>query len=88
VIAAGGSGTRLWPRSRRGTPKHLLPLGSSGDPLVRETYERVQPLVDGVYVLTEAAQLDQLRPLLPELGRDRYLVEPVARGTTSAYGRR
>jgi len=86
VIAAGGSGTRLWPRSRRGTPKHLLPLGATGKPLVRETYERVRPLVDGVYVLTEAAQLDQLRRVLPEIEPSRYIVEPVARGTTSAYG--
>ncbi len=86
MIAAGGSGTRLWPRSRRGTPKHLLPLGPSGKPLVRETFERVRPLVDGVYMLTEAAQLDPLRRLLPELEAGRYIVEPVARGTTSAYG--
>lgn len=86
MIAAGGSGTRLWPRSRRGTPKHLLPLGDSGRPLVRETYERVRPLFDGVYVLTEAAQVDQLRRLLPEIEPSRYIVEPVARGTTSAYG--
>ncbi|HEY3409831.1 MAG TPA: sugar phosphate nucleotidyltransferase, partial [Propionicimonas sp.] len=26
VIMAGGSGTRLWPLSRQGTPKQLLPL--------------------------------------------------------------
>lgn len=53
---------------------------------MRETFERVRPLVDGVYVLTEAGQLGALRKLLPELGRDGYIVEPVARGTTSAYG--
>jgi len=26
VILAGGSGTRLWPRSREKSPKHLLTL--------------------------------------------------------------
>ena len=86
MIAAGGSGTRLWPRSRRGTPKHLLPLGPSARPLIRETYERVRPLVDAVFVLTEAAQVDALRRVLPELESSRFVVEPVARGTTSAYG--
>lgn len=86
MIAAGGSGTRLWPRSRRRTPKHMLPLGASGKPLVAETYERVRPLVDEVWVLTEAAQVDPLRRLLPDVDPARYIVEPVARGTTSAYG--
>jgi mannose-1-phosphate guanylyltransferase len=46
----------------------------------------VRPLADGVYVLTEAAQVDQLRRLLPEVESSHYIVEPVARGTTSAYG--
>ena len=26
VILSGGSGTRLWPMSRRGVPKQFLPL--------------------------------------------------------------
>ncbi|HKT82940.1 MAG TPA: sugar phosphate nucleotidyltransferase [Solirubrobacterales bacterium] len=86
VIAAGGAGTRLWPRSRRATPKHLLALGLTGKPLVRETYERVRPLVDQVVVLTETAQVKKLREVLPELHKGDFIVEPVARGTTSAYG--
>ncbi|HEY6537532.1 MAG TPA: sugar phosphate nucleotidyltransferase, partial [Candidatus Dormibacteraeota bacterium] len=30
VVVAGGSGTRLWPRSRARQPKHLLPLAPDG----------------------------------------------------------
>lgn len=67
-------------------PKHMLPLAPSGRPLVVETYERVRTVVDEVFVLTEAAQVDGLRKLLPSIPRSRYIVEPVARGTTSAYG--
>lgn len=64
----------------------MLPLGSGGEPLVVETYERMRPLVDEVWVLTEAAQVDALRRLLPDVRPARFIVEPVARGTTSAYG--
>jgi mannose-1-phosphate guanylyltransferase/mannose-6-phosphate isomerase len=86
VIPAGGAGTRLWPRSRRATPKHVLPLSGSGVPLLRETYERVRPLADEVFVLTEARQIPAIRKVVPELKKDSFIVEPVARGTTNAFG--
>jgi len=44
VIMAGGRGTRFWPLSRTRRPKQLLPLGQ-GSSLLRETFERVRPLV-------------------------------------------
>ena len=34
LVLAGGSGTRLWPLSRRSTPKHLLPLARGGETLL------------------------------------------------------
>jgi mannose-1-phosphate guanylyltransferase len=86
VIPAGGAGTRLWPRSRRSTPKHTLPLGGRGRPLLRDTYERLRPLADEIYVVTEARQDRIIESVLPELGRDHMIIEPVARGTTNAYG--
>lgn len=86
VIAAGGAGTRLWPRSRLASPKHVLPLSGSGLPLLRETYERIVPLVAEVNVVTEERQLPQIRELLPELPAERLIAEPAARGTTNAYG--
>src|SRR5260370_34371431 len=60
VIPAGGAGTRLWPRSRRSTPKHVLPLGGHGQPLLRETYERASSVGDEVFVLTEMRQREVL----------------------------
>ena len=53
MIPAGGAGTRLWPRSRKASPKHVLPLSGSGKPLLRETYERIRPLAGEVIVLTD-----------------------------------
>ena len=86
VIPAGGAGSRLWPRSRRSSPKHVLPLSGSGQPLVREAYERVRPLVREVFLLTEEAQVPLLRELVPDAAPEAMIVEPAARGTTNALG--
>ena len=86
VIPAGGAGTRLWPRSRRSTPKHALPLGGGGRPLLRDTYDRVRGLADEVYVVTELGQREIIQSVLPEVDAGHLIIEPVARGTTNAYG--
>ena len=86
VIPAGGAGTRLWPRSRRSTPKHTLPLGGGGRTLLRDTYERVRDLSDEVYVVTEARQREIIASVLPEVDASHLIIEPTARGTTNAYG--
>ncbi len=86
TILAGGSGTRLWPRSRRQQPKHLLTLQHGTAPLLRQTYERIHTLVDDVYVVTEQHQVQSILEVLPEIAPDHVIVEPVARGTTSALG--
>ncbi len=86
VIPAGGAGTRLWPRSRRSSPKHTLPLGGRGRPLLRDTYDRLRPLASEIYVVTELAQRDIIHAVLPEIDDRHLIIEPVARGTTNAYG--
>ena len=86
VILCGGAGSRLWPRSRQRQPKHLLPLSGSGKPLLRDTYERISPLVDEVWVVTEDRQAAMIRAVLPELADGQVVVEPAARGTTNALG--
>jgi mannose-1-phosphate guanylyltransferase len=86
VIPAGGAGTRLWPRSRRSTPKHTLPLGGGGRTLLRDTYERIRDLSDEVYVVTEARQREIIASAVPEVDAGHLIIEPTARGTTNAYG--
>ena len=86
TILAGGAGTRLWPRSRRERPKHLLTLRQGEAPLLRQTFERIRPLVDEVHVITERHQREQILDVLPELDADHLILEPTARGTASALG--
>jgi mannose-1-phosphate guanylyltransferase/mannose-6-phosphate isomerase len=86
VIPAGGAGTRLWPRSRSSTPKHVLPLGDHGRPLLRATYDRAKSVTDEVFVLTEMRQREICEAVLPELDAAHLILEPSARGTTNAYG--
>ncbi|HYM48958.1 MAG TPA: sugar phosphate nucleotidyltransferase [Candidatus Limnocylindrales bacterium] len=83
VILAGGSGTRLWPRSRERTPKHLLTLHGKQS-LLQATEERVRRLSPNVYVITEQSQVDSIREQLPRLDPDRIIIEPARRGTASA----
>ena len=85
VILAGGSGTRLWPRSRERLPKHLLALHGTQS-LLQATFERVKRLTPNVYVVTEKSQVESIRTQLPGLTADRYIVEPARRGTASALG--
>jgi mannose-1-phosphate guanylyltransferase len=88
LVLAGGSGTRLWPMSRRSTPKHLLPLAPGGVTLLRATLERVIGLGESVHVVTAAAQADGCRETLTGLGLsdDAVIVEPEPRGTGPALG--
>lgn len=82
VIMAGGRGTRFWPLSRTGLPKQLLPL-VGGRSLLRETYERVAPLVGPgrILVITGADLADAVRAELPELPAGHVVGEPIGRNT-------
>ena len=62
------NGTRLWPLSRQTTPKHLLPLASGGDTLLRSTPERVIGLGESIRVVTAAGQVAGCHDALARLG--------------------
>lgn len=85
VIMAGGSGTRLWPLSRRGTPKQLLKI-VAGRSLLRLAFDRALTLVppERVLIVTGAAYLEQVREEVPELPEDNLLGEPVGRDSLNA----
>lgn len=85
VIMAGGSGTRLWPLSRQGTPKQLLPL-VEGKSLLRLAFERSLHSVpaERIWVVTGAAYADEVAAQLPELPSGNILGEPMGRDSLNA----
>lgn len=85
VIMAGGSGKRLWPLSRQGTPKQLLKL-VGGTSLLRIAYERIQGVVpdENVLVCTGAAYAETVADEIPEIPRANLLGEPEGRDSLNA----
>jgi mannose-1-phosphate guanylyltransferase len=87
LILAGGSGTRFWPLSRKSNPKQLLALEGERS-LLRETLERLRPLVEprDVWVCTTEALAERVREDLPEVPPEQVLAEPEGRNTAPAIG--
>lgn len=84
VIMAGGGGTRLWPISRRETPKQLLPLLGK-DTLFQSTVARLEKLFppERILVVTVAEQAREMQKQVPSIPMENYLIEPAPRGTAS-----
>ncbi|MCB9481741.1 MAG: mannose-1-phosphate guanylyltransferase/mannose-6-phosphate isomerase [Desulfobacteraceae bacterium] len=87
VILAGGSGTRLWPLSRRLYPKQLIEL-TSDNTMLQETIlrlENIENLSDPIIICNEehrfmvAEQLRQISIESPSI-----ILEPVAKNTAPA----
>ena len=87
VIPAGGAGTRLWPLSRRASPKFLHDLTGTGRTLLQGTVDRLAPLVgERVLVVTGEAHRDAVVAQLPSVAPGDVLAEPSARDSMAAIG--
>lgn len=84
VIMAGGGGTRLWPISRKETPKQLLPLLGK-ETLFQSTVARLEKLFppERILVVTVAEQAREMQKQVPSIPGENYLIEPAPRGTAS-----
>jgi mannose-1-phosphate guanylyltransferase/mannose-6-phosphate isomerase len=85
LILAGGSGTRLWPRSTDERPKPFLAL-TGKESLLRETYRRATALVGAgnVFVSGRSSHAPLFAAELPEVPESRLVLEPVRRNTAPA----
>jgi mannose-1-phosphate guanylyltransferase/mannose-1-phosphate guanylyltransferase/mannose-6-phosphate isomerase len=85
VILCGGSGTRLWPRSRAAKPKPFLPL--VGD---RTLFEQAllrcgeKAHFDPAVVVTGTAHLEHVEAQLCGVPGAQVIVEPAAKNTAAA----
>ncbi|WP_040385158.1 mannose-1-phosphate guanylyltransferase [Demetria terragena] len=87
VVPAGGSGTRLWPLSRAGSPKFLYDFTGSGRSLLQGTVDRLEPLCTSrVMVVTGGRHAEAAREQLPNLPDDGLVVEPSPRDSMPAIG--
>lgn len=84
VIMAGGGGTRLWPISRKETPKQLLPLLGK-ETLFQSTIARLENLFppERILIVTVAEQAREMQKQAPSIPAENYLIEPAPRGTAS-----
>lgn len=85
VILCGGSGTRLWPRSRKARPKPFLPLVGERT-LFEATLARCadQALFSAPLVVAGEAHLPHIRTQSAGFAEVSLIVEPQARNTAPA----
>ncbi len=87
VLLAGGTGTRLWPSSRKTSPKQFARLFSKYT-LFQETIRRVKGLVplSRILVITNkdhVSDIQRQEPLIPE---ENIIAEPEKKNTALAMG--
>ena len=87
LIVAGGSGTRLWPMSRRERPKQLIPF-LEGRSLLQLAMDRLGNLIppEQRYICAGAEHRDQIVDQIEGFDDDRFIGEPVGRDTLNAIG--
>jgi mannose-1-phosphate guanylyltransferase/mannose-6-phosphate isomerase len=89
VILSGGSGTRLWPVSRRAHPKPFMKL-MDGESLAEKTFRRALGVADNGPVLTVTSRdyyfytRDIYDEIIGEQHDHPFLLEPMGRNTAPA----
>lgn len=85
VILAGGGGTRLWPKSRKKTPKQFLKL-TGKKTMMQVAADRISKLVpwENVIVVTNQLYVEEVKEQLPEIPSENIIAEPEKRDTALA----
>ncbi len=86
-LLAGGTGTRLWPRSRKKTPKQFAPLFHKRT-LFQDTIKRVKDIVpvSRIFVITNARYLKDIHRQAPQIPLENIIGEPEKKNTAMAMG--
>lgn len=87
VIVAGGSGSRLWPLSRRSSPKQFLPL-LNGESMFQHMYTLLKESVpaERIIIQTPDSLAHFVREQIPDLKPENLFLEPERRDHGPAFG--
>jgi mannose-1-phosphate guanylyltransferase len=85
LIMAGGSGTRLYPRSTDDFPKQFQRIIGEKT-LIEQTYDRTKKIVDDshIYISSNHKYIDLIKKYLPNIPTENYITEPVKKNTGPA----
>lgn len=89
IILCGGSGTRLWPLSRKNFPKQFLKLYSDQS-LLQETFLRMKKVVPAknIFLVTNSENyfnvFNQIREVYPHVVKQQIITEPASLNTAPA----
>lgn len=89
VILCGGSGTRLWPLSRKNYPKQFLNLYSDKS-LLQETFLRMTNILPAKNILLVSNEknffnvYNQIKDIYKDFSKDQILIEPESLNTAPA----
>ncbi|MFC1613570.1 mannose-1-phosphate guanylyltransferase [Patescibacteria group bacterium] len=89
IIFAGGIGTRLWPLSRKNSPKQFDKI-FNGKSTLELAIERVSPVVgiENIFIQTTSEFAEAVKVQLPSLPDSNIFIEPMRRnvGPAVCYG--
>jgi mannose-1-phosphate guanylyltransferase len=87
AIIAGGSGTRLWPKSRQDKPKQFQNLYSDRT-MLQDTVQRLEPLIprENIFVIAGRAHENIIKQQLPWIDPGNVVGEPMGKDTAPAVG--
>lgn len=86
-ILCGGGGKRLWPRSRKKTPKQFIDLFGN-ETIFQKTMKRAEKVVtnDRIFMITNISYIDDILTQDPNVLLRNIIAEPKARDTALAMG--
>ena len=87
IVFAGGTGRRLWPISRQGSPKQFEPI-IEGKSTIQLALDRLQTgfSIDDIFVSTNSRYTGILKEQIADLPVENFISEPARRDLAAAVG--